>query len=80
MAEEGNVMAVLIASRVQYISWAFTDWAGDSGLVPSMGSIGDCYDNAIMESFWGRVQVGVLLGPEPTRGSSRRPWRRLWPR
>ena len=38
-------MAVLIAARVQYTSWAFTDWAGDSGLVPSMGSIGDRHAN-----------------------------------
>jgi putative transposase len=25
--------------------------------VPSTGSIGDCYDNAMMESFWGRTQT-----------------------
>jgi putative transposase len=28
----------------QFTSWAFTKRARDSGLVPSMGSIGDCYD------------------------------------
>ena len=28
---------------VQFASWAFTKRAKDSGLVPSMGSIGDCY-------------------------------------
>ncbi len=33
----------------QYTSWAFTRRALDSGLVPSMGSIGDCYDNGQME-------------------------------
>ncbi|NKY31441.1 Transposase InsF for insertion sequence IS3A [Nocardia gamkensis] len=27
---------------VQFTSWAFTDRARKSGLVPSMGSIGDC--------------------------------------
>jgi transposase InsO family protein len=32
----------------------------DSGLLPSMGSIGDCFDNAGMESFWSRVQVELL--------------------
>ena len=37
----------------QYTSWAFTRRALDSGLVPSMGSIGDCYDNGQMESFLG---------------------------
>ena len=30
----------------QFASWAFTHRANDSGLVPSMGSVGDCYDNA----------------------------------
>ncbi len=44
----------------QYTSWAFTHRARQSGLVPSMGSIGDCYDNAIIESFWARMQVELL--------------------
>ena len=25
-----------------------------------MGSIGDCFDNAVMESFWSRLQVELL--------------------
>ena len=41
-------------------SWAFTRRAKESGLLPSMGSIGDCYDNAMIESFWGRMQVELL--------------------
>ena len=45
---------------VQFTSWAFTDRAKRSGLVPSMGSIGDCYDNAVIESFWGRMQTELL--------------------
>jgi transposase InsO family protein len=45
---------------VQFTSWAFTRRARESGLVPSMGSIGDCYDNAVIESFWGRVQTELL--------------------
>jgi transposase InsO family protein len=45
---------------VQFTSWAFTRRAQESGLVPSMGSIGDCYDNAVVESFWGRVQTELL--------------------
>ena len=44
----------------QYTSWAFTQRAIDSGLVPSMGSIGDCFDNAVIESFWSRIQVELL--------------------
>jgi putative transposase len=45
---------------VQFTSWAFTDRAKRSGLVPSMGSIGDCYDNAVIESFWGRMQTELF--------------------
>jgi len=44
----------------QFTSWAFTERARQSGLVPSMGSIGDCYDNAMIEAFWSRMQVELL--------------------
>mgnify|MGYP003382384713 CR=1 FL=1 len=44
----------------QFTSWAFTRRAIDSGLLPSMGSKGDCYDNAMIESFWSRMQVELL--------------------
>lgn len=44
----------------QFTSWAFTRRAIDSGLLPSMGSVGDCYDNAVIESFWSRMQVELL--------------------
>jgi len=37
-----------------------TQRAKESGLLPSMGSVGDCYDNAMMESFWSRMQVELL--------------------
>jgi putative transposase len=50
----------------QYTSWAFTRRLKESGLVASMGSIGDCYDNGLMESFWGRMQTELL---------NRRRWR-----
>ena len=28
--------------------------------MPSTGSVGDCYDNAMIESFWSRMQVELL--------------------
>jgi transposase InsO family protein len=31
-----------------------------------MGTVGDCYDNAPMESFWGSMQIELL---------NRQPWR-----
>jgi len=45
---------------VQFASWAFTQRAKNSGLVPSMGSVGDCFDNAMVEAFWSRMQVELL--------------------
>ena len=45
---------------VQFTSWAFTRRVQQSGLVASMGSIGDCYDNAVIESFWDRAQTELL--------------------
>jgi len=44
----------------QFTSWVFTRRVQDAGLAPSMGSIGDCYDNGMMESFWGRMQTELL--------------------
>jgi len=44
----------------QFTSWAFTRRALDSGLLPSMGSVGSCFDNAMIESFWSRMQVELL--------------------
>ena len=44
----------------QFTSRAFTQRAVDSGLLPSMGSVGDCFDNAMVESFWSRMQVELL--------------------
>ena len=51
---------------MQFTSWTFTDPARTFGLLPSMGSIGDCYDNPVIESFWGRVQT-ELLNPQRWR-------------
>jgi transposase InsO family protein len=44
----------------QFCSWGFTRRAQESGLVPSMGAVGSCFDNALMEAFWSRVQVELL--------------------
>lgn len=64
----------------QYTSWAFTQRAKDSGLVASMGSIGDCYDNAVIESFWGGCRSNCSTGnagrPAPnSRMRSSNTWR-----
>jgi putative transposase len=44
----------------QFTSWAFTENVRRYGLLGSMGTVGDCYDNAPMESFWGSMQIELL--------------------
>jgi putative transposase len=44
----------------QYTSWAWGQRLQRSGILGSMGSIGDCFDNAMMESFWSTLQLEVL--------------------
>lgn len=44
----------------QYTSWAFGPRLRATGLLASMGTVGDCYDNAMMESFWGAMQLELL--------------------
>ena len=44
----------------QYTSWAFGQRLRTVGLLASMGTVGDCYDNAMMESFWGTMQLELL--------------------
>jgi putative transposase len=44
----------------QYTSLAYGKRLRESGLLGSMGTIGDCYDNAMMESFWGSMQIELL--------------------
>jgi len=47
----------------QFSSWAFSERVRQAGLVPSMGTVGDAFDNAVIESFWARLQT-ELLNPQ----------------
>jgi len=44
----------------QYTALAFGTRLQEAGLVPSMGSVGDCYDNAITESFFATLECELL--------------------
>ena len=44
----------------QFTSGMFTERVCQAGLVPPMGTIGDAYDNTVIESFWGRLQTELL--------------------
>lgn len=43
-----------------FVSWAFTEKLRHHDLLGSMGTVGDSYDNAPLESFWGSLQIEVL--------------------
>jgi putative transposase len=44
----------------QFTSWTFTERARRAGLLPSLGTVGDPYDNAVAEAFWARMQTELL--------------------
>ena len=44
----------------QYTSLAFGKRCKEAGVRPSMGSVGDAYDNAMCESFFRSLECGLL--------------------
>jgi putative transposase len=44
----------------QYTSIEFGKRCRESGVRPSMGSVGDCYDNALCESFFATLECELL--------------------
>jgi putative transposase len=44
----------------QYVSLAFGQAARDAGIARSMGSTGDCYDNAVAESFFATLKKELV--------------------
>jgi putative transposase len=44
----------------QYVSLAFGQQARDAGIAVSMGSKGDCYDNAVAESFFATLKKELV--------------------
>ena len=55
----------------QSLSIRYTERLAEAGIEPSVGSVGDSYDNALAQSIIGRYQTEVIR----TRG----PWRGLEP-
>jgi transposase InsO family protein len=45
---------------VQYASAAYRQRLAQAGVVPSMSRRGNCYDNAMMESFWSSLKRGLI--------------------
>jgi len=46
--------------ETQYTSWAFGRRLRAAGLLGSMGTVGDAFDNAVAESFFGTLQLELL--------------------
>lgn len=44
----------------QYCCDAYQQQLDDAGLIPSMSRTGNCYDNAVMESFWGTLKRELI--------------------
>lgn len=44
----------------QYTSWLFGTRMREAGLLGSMGKVASAFDNALMESFWGSMQIELL--------------------
>jgi putative transposase len=44
----------------QYTSLAFGKRCREAGVRPSMGSLGDCFDNALCESFFATLECELL--------------------
>ena len=44
----------------QYTSFVFGQRCQEAGIVPSMGSVGDCFDNAMAESFFATLECELI--------------------
>ena len=64
LACRGDVAGVIHHSDrgTQYTSHAFQDRLHAEGILPSMGRTGDCYDNAVAESFFATLKVECVQG------------------
>jgi len=52
---------------VQYVSITYTERLAEAGLVPSVGSVGDSYDNALAETINGLYKAEVIHRKGPWR-------------
>jgi len=53
---------------VQYLAIRYTERLAEAGVVPSVGSRGDSYDNALAESFNGLYKAELIRHQGPWRG------------
>ena len=53
---------------VQYVSIRYTERLAEAGIEPSVGSVGDSYDNALAETIIGLYKTEVIRQQGPWRG------------
>jgi len=53
---------------VQYVSISYTERLAESGIEPSVGSVGDSYDNALAETIIGLYKAELIYKDGPWRG------------
>ncbi len=57
----------LVHHRVQYMTIRYTERLEDAGIAPSVGSVGDSYDNALAETINGLYKTEVIRRNGPWR-------------
>jgi putative transposase len=62
LARRGTVAGVVHHSDhgSQYTGLAFGQRCREASIVPSMGAVGDCYDNALAESFFATLETELI--------------------
>ena len=62
LARQGYPIGMMIHSDQgsQYTSIEFGNRCREAGVRPSMGSVGDCYDNAMAESFFATLKLELV--------------------
>ena len=68
---------VAATAPVQYLSIRYTERLSEVGVVNSMGSRGDSYDNAMAESFNGLYKTELIFHEGPWRGVEEVEWATL---
>jgi putative transposase len=65
------------ASASQYLSIRYTERLAQAGIVASVGSKGDSYDNALAESFNGLYKTELIFHEGPWKGADDVEWATL---
>ena len=59
----------------QYTAFAFGKRCDEAGVRPSMGTVGDCFDNAMCESFFATLECELLVTAAASKPRSKHAWR-----